>query len=249
VDAGLYAEPSTRRTRTSGVATAGGAVLRSDQVYAELRGRLMAGEFGLQERLVEERLAALVGVSRTPIREAMVRLRADGLVVRSGSGYYPALPDLTQLRDLYELRMTLELRGVSRAMDNDAMGHDREVLEELRDLWHAMRDDRPEPTPEFVLVDEDFHVTLLAAAGNGVLTEMLRTVNARIRAVRMYDFITEDRIERTIEEHLGIVENVLAGDLSEALAVLRRHIVISMEVVEGRAATAITQMALGRGQQ
>jgi DNA-binding GntR family transcriptional regulator len=223
--------------------------LRRDQVYAELRRRLMKGEFGLQQRLVEERVAALLGVSRTPVREALVRLLADGLVVRNEGGYYVALPDLRGLRHLYEVRTTLELRGLTRAIESTAMGHDAAVLGQLRDAWRALAAEHPEPTPEFVLVDEDFHVTLLAATGNDVLTDTLRSVNARIRAVRMYDFLTEDRIERTIAEHLALVEQVIAGEIEAAVVALRRHVGVSMEVVERRAARAITQMALHEGRR
>ena len=91
--------------------------LRRDEVYAELRRRIMMGEFGVHSRLVEERLAARLGVSRTPVREALVRLASEGLVIRHDGGYYVALPDLSQLRDLYELRITLELRGLTRAVE------------------------------------------------------------------------------------------------------------------------------------
>src|SRR4051812_25386515 len=81
-------------------------ILRREQVYRELRTRILAGEFPTRLRLAEERLAALLGVSRTPIREALVRLHADGLVRHEpDGGYHVAEPDLLHLRDLYELRI------------------------------------------------------------------------------------------------------------------------------------------------
>ncbi|MDT4938488.1 MAG: hypothetical protein QOG80_2159 [Pseudonocardiales bacterium] len=221
--------------------------LRRDQVYGELRKRLMLGEFPVNSRLVEERLAQLLGVSRTPVREALVRLLTDGLVNRAEGGYYVSLPDFTGLRDLYDLRITLELRGLVRAIESDAVRHDAGLLEPLRDSWRGMWDDRPEPAPEFVATDEDFHVTLLRSSGNAALTQTLLSVNARIRPVRMYDFLTEQRIELTISQHLQIVEAVLACDMDDALLALRRHVGESLEVVERRAARAITQMALHRG--
>jgi DNA-binding GntR family transcriptional regulator len=219
---------------------------RRDQVYGELRRKLMAGEFTLRERLVEERLATQLGVSRTPVREALVRLLADGLVTRHDGGYYVTLPNLARLRDLYELRMIVELRGLERAVGSDEVRHDRALLEPLRDQWRAMWTDRPSPDPQFVDVDEDFHVTLLRSSGNHALTEILVGANARIRPIRMYDFITADRIETTISQHLQIVDAVLAGQLPEAIRALRRHVGESMEVVEHRAARAVTQMVLGR---
>jgi DNA-binding GntR family transcriptional regulator len=179
------------------------------------------------------------------VREALLRLSSEGLVTRFEGSYFVVLPDLTQLRDLYDLRITLELRGLTRIL---AAGdrHDRDLLEPLRDSWLKMADHQPDPDPMFVTLDENFHVTLLRSTGNLVLTDSLQQVNARIRAVRMYDFLTAQRIERTIAEHLGIVELVLLGDVEEALRSLRTHVGESMEVVERRAARAITQMALQR---
>jgi DNA-binding GntR family transcriptional regulator len=221
--------------------------LRRDQVYQELRRRIMVGEFALNSRLVEERLAALLGVSRTPVREALVRLLAAGQLTRIDGGYFVATPDFGDLRDLYDLRITLELRGLARGLEIESVNHDVSLLEPLRDQWRAMWDDRPDPAPDFVLVDEDFHVTLLRSAGNAALTSTLESVNARIRPVRMYDFLSEERIELTITQHLGVLERVLGGRLDEAVGALRAHVGESMEEVERRAARAITQMHLHRG--
>src|SRR5882757_9765675 len=102
MDPGLYTDRATNLP-TESPALSASTSLRRDQVYSELRRRVMKGEFGVQTRLVEERLAATFGVSRTPVREALVRLLADGLVIRHEGGYYVALPDLSRVRNLYEL--------------------------------------------------------------------------------------------------------------------------------------------------
>jgi DNA-binding GntR family transcriptional regulator len=207
----------------------------------------MLGEFGVQERLAEERLGAMLNVSRTPVREALLRLLGEGLVLRTQDGYFAALPDVLQLRDLYELRITLELRSLTRVMESETLSHDAALLEPLRDNWRQMRVDKPDPDPQFVVLDEDFHVTLSRASGNPSLTETLLGVNARIRPVRMYDFLTEDRIDLTIRQHLQILEHVLAGRLDKALRSMRGHVGESMEVVERRAQRATTHMAMNRG--
>jgi len=218
-----------------------------DQAYVALRHRLMSGEFSFRDRLAEERLAALLGVSRTPIREALTRLAGDGLVEkRPDGGYYPAEPDLGGLRDLYEIRVTLELRGLQRAVESGT-AHDPALLEPLRDAWRDLRADPPAPDPDFVALDEQFHITLSRASGNVELANMLDAVNARIRPVRMHDFVTADRVHLTIDQHLDIVEKVLAGDLAGSVLALRGHVGESMDVVEKRVARAITQMVLHRG--
>jgi DNA-binding GntR family transcriptional regulator len=207
----------------------------------------MSGEFSFRDRLAEERLAALLGVSRTPVREALARLASDGLVEkRTDGGYYPTEPDLGSLRDLYEIRVTLELRGLARAGESGS-GHDRPLLEDLRGRWKELEAEPPKPDPDFVALDENFHITLARASGNAELANMLRAINARIRPVRMYDFLTSDRVHLTIDQHLGIVEKVLDGELAASIDALRSHVGESMEVVERRAARAITQMVLNRG--
>lgn len=220
---------------------------RRDQVHAEIRERIMKGEFTPTTRLVEERLAEETGHSRTPVREALIRLWANGLLEKRDGGYYPVLPDLAELRDLYELRVTIEIRGFTRVIENEAVRHDLRMLEELREHWRGLQMSPPEPDPSFVEADESFHRTLLASSGNFALVAALGSVNERIRPIRMYDFLTEDRVKDTIDEHLEIVELTLAGRLPEALMALRRHIGESFEVVEQRAARAYIQMTLHRG--
>ena len=117
----------------------------------------------------------------------------------------------------------------------------------MRDTWRSLRTDPPPPDPSFVDRDEDFHLTLSRSAGNAVCAEMLATINARIRPVRMYDFLTADRIDQTITQHLAVLEAVLAGRPDRAADVLQRHIGASLEVVHERAARAITHMLVYRG--
>lgn len=220
-----------------------GSGQRSDLAYRDLKGRLLSGSFRLGERLAEERLAQLVGVSRTPIREALVRLQADGLVHRSSDGgFEPTVPDVVLMRLLYEVRVSLEIAGLQRPGRLGAR-HDVTRLVALRDEWLALADDPPEADPLFVLTDESFHLGLAEASGNPVLADHLRTVNERLRVVRMHDFRTPERLAATIEEHLGIVEAVLAGDLAEAERRFGMHLEVSLAVVEDRVARARERMS------
>ena len=141
-----------------------------------------------------------------------------------------------------------QLQGLRRpAQGGRATGHDPAVLEPLRDEWRALGDEVPGPDPGFVFLDEDFHVRLAAASGNPSLADLLRMVNERIRMVRMHDFLTEERVLRTIAQHLEIVEAVLVGDLTLAVARFGAHLGESMAVVEERATRALARMASGKG--
>ncbi|MFV2195177.1 GntR family transcriptional regulator [Nocardiopsis sp. LOL_012] len=220
------------------------AASRRDRVYVQLREEVLSGRVTPRTRLGEVRLAEHFGVSRTPVREALARLHSDGLVERRENGFYVTVPNLPELRDLYELRVTLELRGIARVIEDPGLTHDRAVLTAELERWEKLRADPPVPDPSFVLLDEEFHAALSRASGNRALTESLVSVNHRIRRVRMYDFLTEDRITSTITEHIDIVELLLDGALDAAYRALHEHVGASMEVVLERAQRALTQMAL-----
>jgi DNA-binding GntR family transcriptional regulator len=218
----------------------------SSRAYGAIKRSLLFGEYVLGARLGEERLARDLGVSRTPVREALLRLHSEGLVDRHvDGGYCPTVPNIAALRELYEVRIALERSAILRPRFTDR-AHDRDVLVALRDDWLAMAGDPPGPDPEFVIWDEEFHVRLAEASGNRELADILRRVNERIRVVRMRDFLTAERITKTIAEHLGIVIAVLDGDLDGAVATFEQHLTTSLEVVEQRVAGAVMQMAVQR---
>lgn len=212
-------------------------------MHAELKHRLLAGEFPLNVRIGEQRLGDLLAVSRTPVREALLRLLGEGLVVRApDGGYFPVAPDVIVAHHLYEVRRALELQALQRPAVTGGR-HERRSLLELQEDWQAAADETYEPSASFVLLDESFHVRLAEAAGNPVLVDMLRQVNERIRMVRMQDFLDLERIEATISEHLGIVEAVIEGDITEAELRFCSHLDRSVAVVEQRVIAALVRMA------
>lgn len=215
---------------------------RREAAYLEIRRMALEAEFPFWQRLPEEGISEQLGVSRTPVREAFARLDADGILSRyDDGGYYVAEPNLIDLRDLYELRLTLELRGILRASEEGVV-HDSEILQGLRGEWLQIQQAPPPPDGSFIELDESFHVGLSRASGNLVITETLESVNIRIRPVRMHDFLDAERIEISIVEHLEILDAVIAGQIESAAELLARHIGISLDVVEERAARAMTRM-------
>lgn len=241
----LYTESDGGTENTA--SRSGRARSRREEVYERLRHEVMSGHFAPWTRLAEERMARRLGVSRTPVREALARLEVEGLVERRDGSFTVAVPNLAELRDLYELRVTLELRGVSRAIEDPTVKHDRTILETELGRWYGFRESPPDPDPHFVVEDEKFHAALSAASGNPALTDALVSVNQKIRRVRMYDFLTVDRIRDTIDEHIEIMESVRDGELEQGYRALHTHVGESLEVVMRRAQEALTQMTLHTG--
>ncbi|MEV4239444.1 GntR family transcriptional regulator [Nocardia sp. NPDC049737] len=226
-----------------------GRVPLSERVYESLRRDLATGAIVPTERLGEERLAEIYGVSRTPVREALARLQADGLVQRHADGLYPYRPRLEELGNLYELRIVLETRGIQRVIGivgEPAPVHDSSLVRAELDIWRGFRDDPPEPGPALVAADEQFHTSLLAAAGNAALADALTGVYVRVRPVRTLDLPTPERITTMTAEHIAIAEHLLAGDPSAALRTLTAHIRSSRTHVLARAQQAIEFTKLSR---
>ncbi|MGW4121559.1 GntR family transcriptional regulator [Nocardia sp. NPDC004711] len=239
-----------------------GRIPLSERVYRSMQRDLAAGMLVPTERLGEERLAETYGVSRTPVREALARLLADGLLERHTDGLYPYRPRVDELGDLYELRIVLEARGIQRLQATAAAlpeplaaavqpeppalaarpavtPHDLGAVERELELWRRVREHPPEPGAELIAADERFHTTLLLAAGNSALAEALSTVHARVRPVRALDMPTPGRIAAMAEDHIAIAEHLLAGDLDTALRTLLAHLTSSRAHVLTRARRAL----------
>lgn len=235
--------PSSPSTHVDHQLTADESTLnRSATAFQLLRRQLLRGEYPLYERLTEVGLAGQLGTSRTPIREALARLEAEGLVERRPPrGYYPRSPNLTGVRHLYELRSILELQAISIPAVHGRT-HDRDALEEIRAEWMVLSEDLPAPDPGFVMVDERFHIGLAEAAGNPAVAEHLRIVNDRIRVVRMQNFAHPERIRLTALQHVGIVEALLEGVPGIAATRLAAHLDEAMGQASDRAARALERM-------
>ncbi|MFI6424810.1 GntR family transcriptional regulator [Promicromonospora sp. NPDC050880] len=228
-------EPGTQRGRRTTARV---------RVYEALRGELLSTAVSPFARYTEENVAERFGVSRTPVRDALARLEADGLLVKRDGGLFRYTPTVTEFTDLYELRVLLETCGLDRAIDDPTIRHDAGAIEAELTVWQERADSGIQPDAGFVTADEQFHTVLLGAAGNAELVGALQRVNRRIRPVRMHDYLTQDRVDATISEHIAIGELVLSGRLREARDSLRTHVGQSQSIVRARAARAMHLMQL-----
>ncbi len=210
--------------------------------YHQLKEWIMLGAVPLGIGLREERIAERLQVSRTPVREALLRLHAESFIERHPEGgYRVANPSVDRTRELYEVRRALELFALRRGFEQST-GHDHQALCELKQEWLTMDIPPSAPDPEFVLLDEDFHWRLARASGNLALSEELRRVNERIRVVRSHDFITPGRITATVDQHVSTIESVLDRRGDVAADLLDLHIRESQAVVEATVGRAFERM-------
>lgn len=190
-------------------------------VYRALREAISDGSLPANEPLREERLAASLGVSRTPVREALVRLTAEGLIERDGSGRVRiSVLSAEDLDEVFALRDALERLAIRYACKvQDPAG-----LSELRRIHAASEDAVAADDVERLLeLNTQFHAALNALSGKRRLQnfiELLRDQSRRYRVLALYE---ESERRQSVAEHGRLIELVAAGKPEDAMALLRTH--------------------------
>ena len=194
----------------------------AEQVYATLKGQIHDFQLVAGDRFSEAELGARLGVSRTPVREALFRLRNEGfLEVEPKLGWFVKPIDFAKLEELYDLRTVLELSSVLRLCNRNA---EPAELEALKDIWLVAAADRLSDARQVGANDEQFHATLVRAAGNSEMARVHWDVTERIRIIRHLDFTRLDRIEATYTEHAKILRAVMQRKADQAQLLLKSHI-------------------------
>jgi DNA-binding GntR family transcriptional regulator len=204
---------------------------RADAVYEQLKRDV--AEFNLVpgDRFTEHEISERLGVSRTPVRQALFRLQQEGYVeVLFRSGWRVLPFDFDQFEQLYDLRMVLETTAVHRICEDDKRV-DRALLEQLMAIWLVPAAERSSDTVQVAQWDEEFHCALVAAAGNAEMARVHRDVTDRIRIIRRLDFTKQARIDATYDEHTKILKAIQRKRGDQAAMLLRAHIETSQAEV------------------
>lgn len=204
---------------------------RADEVYEQLKRDIASFALVPGDRFTENELSERLGVSRTPVRQALFRLQQEGFVeVLFRSGWRVLPFDFEQFEQLYDLRMVLETTAVHRICTDDRRV-DRELLQELAAIWLVPAGERSGDMVQVSLWDEQFHCALVAAAGNAEMARVHRDVTDRIRIIRRLDFTKQVRIDATYEEHAKILRAIQRRRGDQAAMLLRAHIETSQAEV------------------
>jgi DNA-binding GntR family transcriptional regulator len=201
----------------------------SDDVHRRLRRAIVEGELLPRERLIEVELAERLGVSRTPIREAMQRLAAEGLIQPRVRGWAVHEHTEAEIRQIYESRIALE----GYATHLTARRADDAVLAEIAGIHRRCLDEVAAGRLRGSVVEltERFHETIFTAAGNPRIAELILAnsdfyFNRRIAAV-----YTDAELAESIGTHQPIVDALTARDPAAAEAAARQHVELALSVV------------------
>ena len=193
----------------------------AEQVYQLIKGEIADFRMLPGDRFTETELAKRYNVSRTPIRDALYRLRSEGYAdVAFRSGWTICPFDFARFDDFYDLRIILECAAVER-LCQVGIG---DALNDLREIWLAPPAKREADPRRIADLDEEFHCRLVAAAGNAEMARVHQHVTERIRTVRRLDFLRQERVAATYEEHAKILRLILRGRTTETDFALRAHV-------------------------
>ncbi len=198
---------------------------RGVEIYGRLREDIFEFRLAPGERFTESELAERYQVSRTPVRESLLRLQTEGLVrgyFRSGWEVTPI--DFTLFDHLYELRKLIEVHAVRRLATGVLSSGDQQRLDELTAQWLVPAEQRLTDAKQVAAMDENFHTELVGSAGNPEMLRVHRDVTDRIRIMRRLDFTYPERVQCTYEEHSAILQAILRHKPDQAELLIRTHI-------------------------
>jgi DNA-binding GntR family transcriptional regulator len=194
----------------------------AEQVYSRVKDDIFNFRLLPGDSFTESSMAAQFGVSRTPLRDALFRLQREGyLEVGFRRGWKVCPIDFVRLDNLYDLRIVLETAALERLCKDPGQS---ERLQVLTGIWLAPEDQRETDPVLLAELDEQFHIDLVAAAGNGEMTRIHTELTEKIRIVRRLDFLKKDRVLATYQEHGKILEMINRRRLTEARTLLSAHI-------------------------
>ncbi|MEA2271003.1 MAG: hypothetical protein QOC64_3613 [Solirubrobacteraceae bacterium] len=223
---------------TFGTSPSGASLTNAEAAYRRLRQAMSTGEYSAGNRLEETTVAAQLGMSRTPVREALQRLRSDGLVVDSGrGGAVVATLSTDEMRQLYEMRATLEALAAGLAAQRQRDGFlspsDINRLAQLAEAFEQVA-----PTGDVratVRANAELHRAIALLAGNHFVTEALDRVWDRIAIASFHNLLDGEWARTVMSQHRRIVEAIEAGSADMASALIREHVLTASGVYAARA--------------
>lgn len=193
----------------------------ADIVFEKIEDAILSGEFARGDVITELKLCGMLNVSRTPVREALTRLRQEGLVKESGKGAVVVGVNEDDLYDIYEVRMRIE--GLAAAKCAEVITEEQlralgETLE-LQEFYTAKN--QPESIKK---LDSEFHERIYSYCGSKTLEVLLCELHRKVKRYRKTSVSNPERAVMAVKEHREIYEAIAARDTRRAEELTAKHI-------------------------
>lgn len=193
----------------------------ADQIFEKLENDIIHGVYARGEILTELKLVETLGVSRTPIREALRRLEQERLIAESGKGSIVLGITLEDLMDIMDIRQRIEGLAAYRAAENltpEGLKKLREI-NELQDFYYNKRD-----VENLHYMDDQFHDAIYELTGRAVIHDALVPLHRKTQRYRRISADDTPRMTQSVSEHKAIFEAIAAKDCVRAEMLMQQHI-------------------------
>ncbi len=194
----------------------------NDRVYLYLRDQIVQNQLKPGSRIDYDELMADLGVSRTPLRDALNRLKHDNLIeVRPRSGTFVSTPSKKDIEDIYDVRKPLEAAAVQLAAPHIPKDRYEWLLEEARQVETELENGNIEP---FFLSDRNLHRTLISYSHNNRLISIMDSLELQIKRFGIMMTTNLDRPFRAVELHKKIITAMFHAEIDKARSLMEQHI-------------------------
>ncbi len=193
----------------------------ADQVFEKLEQDIIVGTYPRGEILTEMKLVEQLGVSRTPIREALRRLEQERLIEESGKGSVVLGITIDDLVDIMNIRARIEGLAAFFAAKNltEEGAEQLRKISELQDFYYAKKD-----TDSLRQMDDKFHDAIYVFSGRTIIRDTLQPLHRKTQRYRRISIENPNRLARSVEEHRAICEAIAAGNGELAETLMTQHI-------------------------
>jgi DNA-binding GntR family transcriptional regulator len=199
----------------------------SDQLREAIEEEIAVGRLAPGSRIDEKELGERFGVSKTPIREALIQLASSGLIeIRRRKGATVAVVEPRRLYEMFDVMAELEATCARRAARRMTPEHQRALTAALQACKAAAGAGDPDA---YFHVNEDFHCAIYVASQNQFLAEQALALHRRLRPYRRLQLRVRERMANSLAEHEAIVAAIVAGNAELAAERIRGHVTIQGE--------------------
>ena len=190
-----------------------------DKIYNKLKEDIINLEVKLGERVYIKKISEDFDISQTPIREALSRLVKDGLIVyKPRKGYYVIQITCEDMEEIYDLRRMIEGYALEKGIKNIDQNKLKEILQKGIEMQKEPL--KPKKPLKFCILDRELHITIVNSCLNGMIYKMYLQIYPLISISQQLDPL----YERSMEEHILLINEILKGNVEKAKEILDKHI-------------------------
>ncbi len=210
----------------------------ADQIFEQLQDEILSGKYKKGEILSEAKLSEELGVSRTPIREAVRRLEQERILDETGRGIVVVGISAEDMLDMYDIRIQLEGQAAARAAKNvtDEQLNEMQEVIDLQKFYTDKPGDVSNKSNNIRDMDSSFHELLYRASGSVVFHDTLSNIHKKILKFRKASVSDKSRAEQSYEEHLAILDALRLHEPELARSRTVQHIINARDNIKKRLA-------------